>query len=522
MDIEKWLLIFSLGSTILAILSLFYYKKRFDQCKNYSLQRHSGSFQQLVRVAGNVCQEHRNLLNVKDRSVQVPIMISHRTDEEILLNPMLGTGKKNDVGSGRSFMPETLFYKLGGYVIADSAFPKHYVDEGSILFLKGSPRKEILINPNDVKAAIVTCGGLCPGLNVVIRELVMTLWYNYGVKHISGIIGGYPGFYTQGCLKTLTPSIVADIHLSGGTILKTSRGGWNLEKIMDSIIKNGFNQVYIIGGDGTHRGIKNLVDEIERKHLPIYVVGIPKTIDNDIPIIDKSFGFDTAVEEAQKAIESANTEANSVEYGIGLVKLMGRNSGFIAMQASNANRNVNLCLIPESGYELTGPNGVYSYISERLKVKKHAVIVVAEGAAASCLDEKLAAEGTDPSGNPILYDIGKHLKEELVKCCKKHNINATLKYIDPTYMIRTVPANSSDKILCSELAQAAVHGTFAGFTGFSVGNVTGQAVFIPIDLLISIKEGKDAKEGQRRVDIDENMMWWRLMANTGQPSFIND
>jgi 6-phosphofructokinase 1 len=253
----------------------------------------------------------------------------------------------------------------------------------------------------------------------------------------------------------------------------------------------------------------------------VSIVGIPKTIDNDIPIIDKSFGFESSIEEAQRAINSADTEANSVEYGIGLVKLMGRNSGFIALHSSLSNRNVNLCLIPESEYELNGPNGVYSYIVNRLKVKGHAVIVVAEGAASGCLDENLGNSGKDASGNPILYDIGKHLKDGIVKTCKAQGIEATLKYIDPTYMIRSVPANSNDRLLCTMLAQAAVHGAFAGFTAFSVGTVAGQIVYIPVELMTTMCEGKGSTPGQRKVDVDNNMMWWRLMASTGQPSFKN-
>ena len=317
----------------------------------------------------------------------------------------------------------------------------------------------------------------------------------------------------------LTPLVVVDIHTQGGTILKSSRGGGDIKRIASAIAHHKFTQIYIIGGDVTHRGIAALVEEMQARRLSVSIVGIPKTIDNDIPIIDKSFGFDSSVEVAEKAIESANVEANSVEYGIGLVKVMGRNSGFIALHSSLSNRNVNLCLIPECDFELNGPNGVYSYIVNRLIKKKHAVIVVAEGAATGCLDEKLGNLGKDASGNPLLYDIGKHLKDGIVKYCSTYGIEATLKYIDPTYMIRTVGANSSDRILCTMLAQAAVHGAFAGFTGFSVGTVAGQIVYIPVELLTTIHEGKGSTPGQRKVDIDNNMNWWRLVASTGQPSF---
>ena len=441
--------------------------------------------------------------------------------EERFANPIIGTGIKHDVSSGQAYLSETVFSHMAGYVNADSAFYPEILQGKSVYLIKGNPSHQIVTNPKSVRAAIVTCGGLCPGLNVVIRELVMSLYYNYGATEVFGILNGYKGFYTPGCIKQLIPQAVMDIHTKGGTILKSSRGGWDLTQISDAIESNGFNQIYIIGGDGTHRGITALVSEMERRNRPISIVGVPKTIDNDIPIIDKSFGFDTSIEEAQRAIDSADVEANSVEFGVGLVKLMGRNSGFIALHSSISNRNVNLCLIPECEYELGGPNGVYAYVADRLRKKGHAVVVVAEGAASACVDEELRGVGTDASGNQSLYDIGKHLKEGITNYCKKEDINITLKYIDPTYMIRTVGANAADRMLCTMLAQAAVHGAFAGYTGFSVGTVAGQIVYIPVDLMTTTHEGKGSISGQRKVDIDNNMMWWRLVASTGQPGFRN-
>ncbi|CAG9328983.1 unnamed protein product [Blepharisma stoltei] len=519
MDKDKWNQILLLGAATLGFIGLLHYRK--SQNARKAIRRTTSQVRQIEKLE-KILNEQKAIEHDIQRGVRAPKMLPP-PEGKVFLNPLLGTGVKQDINSGRAFLPESVFNKVGGYLVADNVFSIDPASAGgSILLVKGSPRMEIVMNPKNVKAAIVTCGGLCPGLNVVIREIVMSLHFNYDTTEIYGIWNGYSGFYTEGFIKKLTPHDVVDIHTLGGTILKTSRGGWNLEKIADCIEERGFNQIYVIGGDGTHRGINALVEEMERRNLPVFIAGIPKTIDNDIPIIDKSFGFDTSVEEAQRAIDSANIEANSAEYGVGLVKLMGRNSGFIAMQASIANRNVNVCLIPESEYELSGPNGVYNYILERLKVKKHAVVVVAEGAAVSCKDEKLVMPGTDASGNPILYDIGKHLRDGIVKYCKEHGMNITLKYIDPTYMIRTVPANSGDKVLCATLAQAAVHGTFAGFTGFSVGCVAGTPCFIPIDLMISTREGKNSLPGQRRVDLEGNYMWWRLMASTGQPSFINE
>ena len=437
-------------------------------------------------------------------------------------NPLMGSGHKHDVLNGQSFMPSSLFSSSPESFNADSAFSGDFLKSGSVHFLKASPFKHIQMDPGSVRAGIVTCGGICPGLNVVIRELVMSLYYNYGTTEIYGILNGYKGFYTDNSIINLTPGKVADIHTKGGTILKSSRGGWDLDKISATIEARGLNQIYIIGGDGTHRGICLLVEEMQRRHKFVTVVGIPKTIDNDIPIIDKSFGFETSVEEAQRAIESANVEATSVENGVGLVKLMGRNSGFIAMHAALSNRNVNLCLVPEAEYDLNGAHGVYSYVINRLKVKGHVVVVLAEGAATGCTDENLITSGKDQSGNSALFDISKHFREGLSKACKSSGVDFTLKYLDPTYMLRSNPANSEDRILCTKLAQSAVHGAFAGFTGFSVGTVAGQLAMIPVDLLTKVCEGKNAIPGQRRIDVQSNLNWWRLMASTGQPRFRNN
>lgn len=437
---------------------------------------------------------------------------------ECFPNPMIGSGTERSL-TGSAFMPTSVFNIVGGYVLGKQVFREgeDHPNE-AIKFIMGDPRREIVFLPRNVKVGIATCGGLCPGLNVVIRELVMTLYYNYGVPEIYGVKSGYRGFYTPGNIVRLTPEMVTEYHTLGGTVLKSSRGGFDADKICDSVQSFGFNMLFILGGDGTHRGIMALSQNFKKRGVEIAIVGVPKTIDNDIPLIDKSFGFETAVEEAQRAIQSANVEANSADFGIGLVKLMGRNSGFIAMNATIASRDVNLCLIPEVPYEI---KKVVEFVHKRLLHKNHCVIVVAEGAASACVDQKLVKEGTDASGNPLMYDIGNHLKSEIIGYCKTQGMECTLKYIDPTYMIRTVPANSHDVALCVQLAQAAVHGAFAGYTAFTVGTISSNPVLIPVQTITQVREGKNAALGQRRVDPEHNLMWWRLMASTGQPNFTS-
>ncbi|KAI5669173.1 hypothetical protein M9H77_19026 [Catharanthus roseus] len=400
------------------------------------------------------------------------------------------------------------------FVDMDDTVPQkvvvHKDSPRGVHFRRAGPRQKVYFKSDEVSACIVTCGGLCPGLNTVIREIVHSLDYMYGVNAVLGIDGGYRGFYAKNTIS-LTPKLTNDIHKRGGTILGTSRGGHDTSKIVDSIQDRGINQVYIIGGDGTQKGAAAIYKEIRRRGLKVAVAGIPKTIDNDIPVIDKSFGFDTAVEEAQRAINAAHVEAESAENGIGVVKLMGRYSGFIAMYATLASRDVDCCLIPESPFYLEGKGGLFEYIEKMLKVNGHMVIVIAEGAGQELLTESLRAKNEqDASGNKLLQDVGFWISERIKEHFAKLKMSITLKYIDPTYMIRAIPSNASDNVYCTLLAQSAVHGAMSGFTGFTVGLVNGRHTYIPFNRII---------ERQNKVVITDRM-WARLLSSTNQPSFL--
>ncbi|KAL1552380.1 ATP-dependent 6-phosphofructokinase 3, variant 2 [Salvia divinorum] len=371
------------------------------------------------------------------------------------------------------------------FVDMDDSVPQkivvHKDTPRGVHFRRAGPRQKMYFTPEEVNACIVTCGGLCPGLNTVIREIVHSLDYMYGATKVLGIDGGYRGFYAKNTIP-LSPKIVNDIHKRGGTILGTSRGGHDTVKIVDSIQDRGFNQVYIIGGDGTQKGAAVIYEEIRRRGLKVAVAGIPKTIDNDIPVIDRSFGFDTAVEEAQRAINAAHVEAESAENGIGVVKLMGRYS--------------------------EGQGGLFEYIEKRLKENGHMVIVVAEGAG----EDLLAAKNEqDASGNKLLQDVGLWLSQRIKEhFSKEKKLLITLKYIDPTYMIRAIPSNASDNVYCTLLAQSAVHGAMSGFTGFTSGLVNGRHTYIPFNRIT---------EQQNKVVITDRM-WARLLSSTNQPSFL--
>lgn len=402
------------------------------------------------------------------------------------------------------------------FVDHDDTVPQNIVvhknSPRGVHFRRAGPRQKVYFQSDDVQACIVTCGGLCPGLNTVIREIVCSLSHMYGVHKVLGIVDGYKGFYARNTV-TLTPKIVNDIHKRGGTILGTSRGGHDTIKIVDSIQDRGINQVYIIGGDGTQKGASLIFEEIQRRGLKVAVAGIPKTIDNDIAVIDKSFGFDTAVEEAQRAINAAHVEASSVENGIGVVKLMGRFSGFLAMYATLANRDVDCCLIPESPFYLEGKGGLYEYIEKRLKENEHMVLVVAEGAGQELIAESMRfVDHEDASGNKLLLDVGLWLSQKI----KDHfassgKMQITLKYIDPTYMIRAIPSIASDNVYCTLLAQSCIHGTMAGYTGFTSGLVHGRQTYIPFYRVT---------EKRNKVVITDRM-WARLLSSTNQPCFLS-
>lgn len=425
-------------------------------------------------------------------------------------SPMMSTSVYTSVYGGKGFIPQDAFiYPLSVINFNVSVGPEKHVND--LCFIKGGPRSHIYFNPKQVVAAIVTCGGLCPGLNAVIREITYTLWQNYGVSKIYGIQYGYRGFYTYNWLE-LSPQSTKHIHKLGGTILGSSRGGFDLKRIMARIKSKGVNQIYVIGGDGTLKGAAEILKYVRENKLEIAVASLPKTIDNDIMIIDRSFGYQTAVEEALKAINSAETEAMSAEYGIGLVKLMGRAAGHIALEACLSQRGVNVLLIPEIKFEINGPNGLLEYIYRRLLVKHHCVIVVAEGASEAVLDGEFPDLGVDASGNKIFPDIGTYIRKKIVTYCSSKGLEATLKYIDPTYMIRTTASNAYDTQICAQLAYNSVHGTMSGFSGFCTALVNNKSCYIPVDLLT---------QGNKKIQ-PKSRKWQRLLAATGQPSFRNN
>ena len=385
------------------------------------------------------------------------------------------------------------------------------VNDGPVFEVAG-PRKKIYFDPSKLKCAIVTCGGLCPGINSVVRSVVLELYHIYGVNNIIGIKFGFQGFIPEfgHDIVELSPETVGSIHGRGGSFLGMSRGAQDIGEIADSLERLNIGLLFTIGGDGTLHAADLITEELNRRRLKTAVIGIPKTIDNDIAYVDLTFGFFTAVESAARVIMSAHNEAISAPNGVGLVKVMGRHSGFVAANATLALKDANYCLIPEVDFDLEGEKGLLASLEERLHSRGHAVILVAEGAGQKYVTGK--KKEFDPSGNVRLGDIGVYLRDRIKDYFKQKGLELNLKYIDPSYEIRSVPANANDRIYCGFLGQQAVHAGMAGKTGMVISMLNNQYVHVPIKKAISRR--KQVHPGGR--------FWLSVLESTGQPRLKND
>ena len=384
------------------------------------------------------------------------------------------------------------------------------LDIDAVLELAG-PRENIYFDPATTKAGIVTCGGLCPGLNDVIRAVTLTLWNNYGLREIYGFQYGYKGLISEYGIETiqLTPDIVKDIHTKGGTMLGSSRGnGDRKAEMVDTIEKYGLNVLFTLGGDGTQKGALELSREVRKRGLNCVIVGIPKTIDNDLSYVERTFGFATAVSKACESVSSAHTEACAAEGGIGLVKVMGRESGFIAAATALAMNDVDFVLIPEVGFDLDGDKGFLAALKAKIMDNGHAVVLAAEGAG----QDIAASQGTDASGNKILGDIGIILKARISQYMKAQGIDYTVKYIDPSYIIRSTPAIPVDSIYCARLGANAAHAAMSGKTGMLVSMIQDRHVHVPIELCV---------QKRNIVDLD-GPLWRDVVLATGQPYIMKN
>ncbi len=406
-----------------------------------------------------------------------------------------------------STLGEPRFDSGKSHTIGDEVRIPEHIEIGAdpgLQFELSGPREKIFFNPEQTRAAIVTCGGLCPGLNNVIRSLFLELHYGYGVAEVLGFRGGYSGLDPDCGVEpvVITPQFIDGIHQKGGTILGSSRGPVDICRAVDNLIARGVNILFTVGGDGTQRGGNDLFQEARKRGHALSVVGVPKTIDNDVGFVSRTFGFMTAIEEAARVLDCAHTEARSVRNGIGLVKLMGRHAGFVTAGAVVASQDVNIALVPEVPFKL---DPFLAALKQRMKTKPHAVIAVAEGAG----QDLLAADAgsRDASGNVKLQDIGPFLREKIEAFFEAEGMPVVLRYFDPSYQIRSRPANCEDAVLCDLFSRYAVHAAMAGKTGVVIGFLHERFIHVPIALLAKHKKRLDPGSG-----------WWRsVLAATGQP-----
>lgn len=435
-------------------------------------------------------------------------MPSGLTPEQFVV-PVLGPctvssplGLSTHVGDGLAhFVPDQtrVLYKIAGESTEDFRL--------DLFMERAGPREKIFFDPARTRAAVVTCGGLSPGVNNVIRSLVLELYFHYGVKDIVGFRYGFRGINPAHGLSPipLTYESVRTIHNEGGSMLGVSRGAEDASVLVDRLIEMDVSVLFCIGGDGTLKGAHAITEEVQRRGAKMSVVCIPKTIDNDIPFVYKTFGFDTAVEVVRLAIDGAHVEATGALNGIGLVRVMGRDSGFIAAYGCLASVQVNFCLVPEVPFDLAGEGGLLDGLEKRLERHGHAVIVVAEGAGQQFFADR--PKKFDASGNNVPHDIGIFLRDEISHHLEDKGLHFAMKYIDPSYMIRSVKANASDAIFCDNLARNAVHAGMAGKTDVVIGLWHGVYTHVPIPL---------TTRGRRRIH-PESYLWRSVVAATGQP-----
>ncbi len=407
-------------------------------------------------------------------------------------------------GAGQArFTPENQLVRY-----SPNIFEGEMPEGPQLVFEKAGPRERIFFNPAETRVAIVTCGGLCPGLNNVIRSVFVDAHFNYGVKEVLGIQYGYEGLNPKVGLPPirLDVDLVENIHEEGGTMLGSSRGVQDPAVIVDFLVENGIDILFCVGGDGTQRGANQIFEEVTRRQLPISIIGIPKTIDNDIAYCQSTFGFMTAVEGAERVLRGAHVEAHGARNGVGLVKVMGRDAGFIAAMATLASQEVNFTLVPEVPFNLDGPTGFLAALQRRLEARRHALVVVAEGAGQNLFEKK--ATGKDASGNSLHQDIGPFLKQKILDHFQSRSLPIAVKYIDPSYYIRSAPANSEDRVLCDQYARRAVHAAMAGKTGLVVCYWNDRFIHVPMEMVTS---------KHKRLEI-EGTLWPLVLEATGQPA----
>jgi 6-phosphofructokinase 1 len=427
--------------------------------------------------------------------------------------PTLGTATVRSPLKLSTIKGDRIYNFIGGdeCVLLDALGTRGHIgekQEPSAAFERAGPRELLFFEPRDLKAGIVTCGGLCPGMNNAIRAATLELLNHYRVREVLGFRYGFAGLNPREghAPLSLTTESVEGIHHDGGSVLGSSRGPQEPKIVVDTLQRMGVGLLVVVGGDGSMRGAHAVYEEVSRRGASISIVGVPKSIDNDVPLVDKTFGYETAFSIAVESIRAAHTEAAAYRNGVGLVRLMGRHSGFIAASAAVAEADADFVLVPEVPVVLDGPGGFLEALMARLDSNGHVVVVVAEGAGQDLLQENGSPAELDESGNVRLLDIGLQLKRRIGDELHGKGIKHTLKYIDPSYLIRSAPANPSDSVYSSDLARNAAHAGMAGRTGLLIGYWNGEYTHVPLHEVIARSKAVDL----------EGDLWHSVLESTGQ------
>jgi len=317
-----------------------------------------------------------------------------------------------------------------------------------------------------MRLAILTSGGDCPGLNAVIRAVVRTATDHYQYECV-GIKNGWKGA-AVGDIIPLPPLSVSGILYRGGTILGTSRfnplkDGETTARILENLTLHRIGAVICVGGDGTLRASH----EIAR--MGVNVVGVPKTIDNDIQATDVTFGFHTAVQIVTDAIDRLHSTAES-HNRIMILETMGRNTGWIALSAGLAG-GADLILIPERPFSY---DKICAMLTERHKRKSFSIVVVAEGAYPEG-GEAVNIGALDAFGRPRLGGIGFELAHEIEM---RTSIEARVTVLG--YVQRGGTPVAFDRILATRFGVAAVEAVAAGKFDHFIALRGEELVAVPI------------------------------------------
>jgi 6-phosphofructokinase 1 len=424
-----------------------------------------------------------------------------------LLRILCASARNHSVPMNTPTLGEARFPCRLSHTISDDVCIPERIEIGTdpgLQFELAGPREKLFFDAKQTRAGIVTCGGLCPGLNNVIRSLFLELHYGYGVAEVVGFRDGYSGLDPDRGMEPvrITPEFVESIHRKGGTILGTSRDPVDIGKAVDNLITRNANILFTVGGDGTQRSANDLYQEARRRRgHALSVVGVPNTVDNDVGFVFRASGYSTAVEEAVRVLDCAHNEARSVPGGISFVKLMGRQAGFITAGAVLASQQVNFALIPEVPFKL---ETFLAALKKRMLTKSHAVIAVAEGAGQDLLGTDETERGA--FGKVKLKDIGPFLCEKIRSYFKSESIPVVIRYFDPSHQIRSQPANCHDALLCDLFARHAVDAAMAGKTGVVIGFLHERFIHVPIELLATHTKRLDAASD-----------WWRSVLAATQP-----